>query len=196
MSYVTLSDVKTYSGISLSTDDSLITSLIDRAQKAIETKTHRIFEASVDTTKYFSVDNTGWRTLYFDEDICAITTIKTNADNGSGGIIIPSTDYVTEPRNRTPYYAIKILSSSSYDWEYTDDPENGISITGKWAYSLTPPDDIKHACIRLVNYYYHQKDAAVFDTTAIPDAGVIQIPQGIPADVEILLSPYVKPVYA
>jgi len=33
----------------------------------------------------------------------------------------------------------------------------------------------------------------VFDTTAIPSAGIIQVPQGIPADVRMLLDPYVKP---
>jgi hypothetical protein len=104
---------------------------------------------------------------------------------------IPSTDYITMPRDETPYYGIKIKTSSDYDWDYSDDPEDAIAITGKWAYSETAPDDIKHACLGLAGYYYKQRDAQVFDTTAIPEQGVIQIPQGLPADVKIILDPYV-----
>jgi hypothetical protein len=44
----------------------------------------------------------------------------------------------------------------------------------------------------LAAYYYQQKDAQVFDTVAIPDAGVITIPSGIPADVKLILAPYRK----
>ena len=39
---------------------------------------------------------------------------------------------------------------------------------------------------------YRQKDASVFDTTAIPDQGVIVSPQGIPRDVRLMLDPYVR----
>jgi hypothetical protein len=46
----------------------------------------------------------------------------------------------------------------------------------------------------LAGYYYRQKDAGVFDTTAIPDMGVIQVPQGIPRDVQLILNPYRKAV--
>ncbi len=65
-------------------------------------------------------------------------------------------------------------------------------MTGKWAYSTTPPDDIEHACTRLAAYMYRQKDAQTFDTTAIPDAGVILVPQGIPKDVKMILDHYKK----
>jgi hypothetical protein len=68
----------------------------------------------------------------------------------------------------------------------------GVEISGKWAYSTTPPADIEHACIRLVGYYYRQKDAQVFDVTVIPEAGAITIPKGIPDDVKKILLPYRK----
>ena len=117
---------------------------------------------------------------------------SSDADNASP-TTIASTDYVTIPRNTTPYYGIKILTSSNETWDYTDDPENGIEITGRWAYSSAAPADITQACARWAAYMYRQRDAQVFDVTAIPDAGVITIPQGIPADVKMLLDPYVKP---
>ena len=193
MSYCTAANVKSYAGISSTTDDVLIADLISRAQKIIETYTNRVFEAASDTTRYFGMSSVWGRDLLFDQDLCAITTVKTNADNASPSTI-PSTDYVTLPRNFTPYYGIRLLSSSSYDWEYTSNPEGAIQIVGRFAYSTTAPDDIVQAAVRLSTFLYRQKDSQVFDTTALPDSGVIMIPQGIPADVKVILDPYRKRV--
>jgi hypothetical protein len=192
MAYITPGDLKDYLGIEVSIDDPLLTLVISRAQKAIETHTGRLFECSTDSTRYFEVGldtNGDW--LYLDKDLAAITSITNDAD-GSSPDVLSSSDYITSPRNITPYSAIKLLGSSNKSWDYTDDPENGIEIVGKWAYSTTPPDDIEQACIRWGAYMYRQKDAQLFDVTAIPDAGVIQIPKGIPEDVRLLLEPYVR----
>lgn len=190
--YCTSAEVRTYLGISSTGDDALITALIARAQAAIDLHTHRTFSSTADSTRSFTVgEDTEGRLLWFDEDIVSITTVTTNAD-ASTGTTVSSTEYITMPRNRTPYYGLKIKSSVDKDWTFTNDPESGITVAGKWAYSTTPPDDVKHACIRLSSYYYQQKDAQVFDVTAIPDAGVITLPQGIPSDVKIILEPYIK----
>jgi hypothetical protein len=192
MAYATVADLREYGGIDGTADDYLLEALITRAQKAIDTYIQRIFEASADTTRKFTVGvDTDGLMLYLDEDLASITTVTTDADNASP-TTLTSTEYITHPRNITPYYALEILSSSSNSWTYTTDPENGITVKGRWAYSTTAPDDIIHACIRLVSYYYAQKDASVFDVTAIPDAGIIQTPQGIPADVKMILNPYRK----
>jgi len=194
MAYCENADVKTYLGISEAGDDDLIDDLIDRAQAGVEIYTSRKFEADADTTRYFdAVADVDGALLYLDEDLCAVTSVTTDAD-GDADSLTQNTHYITVPRNITPWHALKMLSSSNYDWTYTGDPEAGIEIVGRWAYSTTPPDDVKHACVRWAAYLYRQKDSQVFDTTAIPDAGVITIPQGIPADVEKLLAPYVKVV--
>ena len=194
MAYCTVANVKEYLDIEGAADDALINDLIDRTLKAIDSHTRRTFEdPGADATREFTVGtDTDGLVLLFDEDIYSITTVKTDADGSSPRTIIPS-DYVTKPRNRTPYYGIKILSSSSEYWDYTDDPEMGIEITGRWAYSSEAPDDIVQACARWAAYMYRQRDAQVFDVTAIPSAGVIEIPKGIPKDVRILLDPYVRP---
>ena len=192
MVYCTKELVKTYLSISGAGDDDFLTALIARAQSAIDRHTGRTFEAAADTTRKFTVgEDTDEGVLYLDEDLCAITTITTDAD-GDADTLTANTDYVTVPRNTTPYYAIQIMGTSDYSWTYTTDPENGITILGRWAWSTAAPDDIVHACIRLAAYYYQQKDAQVFDTVAIPDAGVITIPAGIPADVKLVLAPYRK----
>lgn len=192
MAYATTAQLKSYLGITGTGDDTLIASLLRRAQAAIDTYTGRTFEASKDETRYYTVgEDNEQETLYLDADLCAITSVVTSADADSP-VTLSTTDYVTLPRNITPYHAIRLLASCDYSWDYADDPENGITVTGRWAYSITPPNDIIHACLRLAAFYYRQKDAQVYDVTAIPDAGVITVPQGIPADVERMLIPYRK----
>jgi len=187
---VTVSDLKAYLGVTGAADDDLLTSLIARAEKAIEVYCGRLFTCAADTTHYFTVgEDTEGDCIWFDADLCAVTTVTSDAD-GTPVTLVKDTDFVTQPRNTTPWYGFKILSSTSKFWDYTSDPETGITITGRWAYSTTPPQDIIHATTRLAAFYYRQKDAQVFDTTAVPDAGVIMVPQGIPKDVQLMLQPY------
>jgi hypothetical protein len=192
MSYADLPSLKTYLGNTESTDDGLLTELLARAAAAIDTHCRRSFAVDGDATRYYDAagDHIRGNTLYIDDaDLCSITTV-TNGD----GVEVGDGEYVTTPRNNAPYYAIKILASSGKYWAYTDDYEGAIAITGGWAYSVDPPEDIVHANIRYAAYMYFQKDSPVFDTTAIPDAGVITAPVGIPADVRKILQPYRRPL--
>ncbi len=193
--YCTIADLKAYLGISGTSDDTLLTNLIARAQKAIEVYCRRVFKCAADTTRYFTVGvDTEGDSLWFDEDLCqlgATTPVITDAD-GTPVSLTRNTDFVTVPRNTTPWYGLKILPNSNYYWDYTGNPEMGITVSGRWAYSVTPPDDILHACLRLAGYFYRQKDSQVFDVTAIPDAGVMTVPQGLPKDVRMILDNYKK----
>ncbi len=190
MAYCTTAQIKTYLGISATDDDTLIGDLNTRAQKWIETYTGRVFESTGNTTRRFTVnEDTDAEWLYFDEDIASIVTV-TNLADATTTETINSTEYVTYPRNETPYVAIRILDSASKDWDYADDPEMGITVEGKWAYSTTAPNDIVHTCIRLASYLYRQKDSQVFNTTAIPEAGVIETPGDMPPDLAKILDQY------
>ena len=191
MSYLTVNDLRAYLNIEGSVDDGLLSTLVSAAQKAVESYTRRLFEATADTTRYFTVGvDTNGAMLYLDRDLCSITTLTNNAD-GTGEVLTTS-HYTTVPRNETPYYAIKLLTSAGKYWRYTTSAENGITLAGRWAYSITPPLDIVQATRRLAGYYFKQRDAQVFDVTAMPDMGQILIPKGIPADVKQLLNPYIR----
>jgi len=186
MSYVTLTDLKAYLGITNTTDDAVLIGMIAAAQTGIDSWCGRTFEAAADSTKYLdAADDVDGAWLYLPDDLAQITTI-TNGDSTT----VTTADYVTQPRNRAPYYALKLKADSDVAWTYEDAPENAISISGRWAYSVTPPADIVQACRRYAAYLYRQRDASVFDVTAQVDIGMITIPQGIPADVEKLLNPY------
>lgn len=186
MAYCEASDVKTYLGISGNTDDLLIDALVERAQQAIDTYCDRTFEASADTDRSLdAVADVDGRTLFVNDDLYSIASI-TNGDS----VAVTAAEYVTEPRHFPPFYAVRLLASSDASWTYEDDPENAITISGKWAYSEEAPLDIVHACIRLAAYFYRQKDAQTYDTTASFELGILTIPKGWPADVKEALSRY------
>ena len=193
MAYCTLDDIKTYLGVTTDDDNVLLFSCISRAQQTIDTHCRRVFEATADSTKYLdAVEDVDGDTLYLTSagELCAITLI-TNGDS----TVLAETDYVTQPRNATPYYAIRLLASSGHTWTYNDDHENAITIVGKWAYSVSAPADVEQACLRLATVYYRQKDTtADIERPLLAGDGTIVMPQTMPADVKALLSPYRKQI--
>lgn len=192
--YATLAEVKLYRGIATTktSGDVLLSALITRAVQAIDRYCDRVFETptTAAATHYFDAVrdvSDDRKTLYLDDDLCAITTVV----NGDGETVA-TTHYTTEPRHRTPYRAIRLTARADADWTYDDAPEDAIQVSGRWAYATTAPADIKHATIRLTAYMYAQKDASVFDITAFPDSGVMTVPQGMPRDVREILDGYKK----
>lgn len=187
MAYCTAAECKTYLGITTATDDALIANLISAAQAYIDAKMGFSFEASADTERTFdAVADVDGYTLTFDTWCCSITSI-TNGD----GTAVTSDQYVTEPRNSTPFYAIRLRSSAGISWTYSDDPEDAIVGDCKWAWSEIADNDINQACIRLVAWLYRQKDtSADADRPLLTGDGNIIMPSAFPADVMTYLQPY------
>jgi len=183
--YTDTTTLKRYLGISGTADDTLLTELITRAQAIIDRWTGRTFEAATDTTRRFDATDPSGGALFFGADLCAITSIV----NGDG-TTLALTDYVTLPRNTTPYYGIALKRLGGVLWTYTTDPENAIAVTGKWAYSTTAPADIAGACVRLAAYMYRQKDNAGELDRAIVAGNATILPGQIPNDVMLTLRPY------
>lgn len=190
MAYCSVANLKEYLGITTSTDDGLLADLIASADRIIDTDTGRTFEAIEDSTRYFDAyADVVADTLYFDTDLCEITSI-TNGD----GTSISVSHYVTEPRNRTPYFAIKLKASSSKQWVAASngDGENAITVVGKWAYSASAPDDIVQASNRLAAYLYRQKDNANDLDRAIVAGNSTVLPSSLPSDLKQILRAYRK----
>jgi len=186
MSYTDTSAVKAYLGVTGSGDDTLIDAFVTAAQAAIDQYFLRTFEASTNTVRYFdAVRDVSGRRLTLDRDLCAISSIT----NGNGSVVT-SGQYTTCPRNDTPYYAIDILKSSGINWEYEDDSEGAIAVSGKWAYSLTAPASVVHLTKWLAAFMYRAKDNV--PQTGGGGAGVaaaVDILAGdVPADIRILMS--------
>ena len=194
MAYIATSDVREYSGFPASdtADCDLISNLITRATGIIELYTDRVFEAASDTRYYDAIEDVDGQYLYLDKDLAVITTIT----NGNG-VVITSDNYVTEPRNDTPIFAIRLLDSSSDDWTYATDSQNAISVLGDWGYSAAPPAEIKHACIRLVMWMYKQRNTdEAADRPIVFESGVTVMPPRLPADVVAVLDRYKRSNWA
>ncbi len=189
MAYLGIDDIKSYIDVKGSGDDDLLTTLIAAAQAAIDTHCHRTFEASIDTTRTFdAIRNVYDSCLVLDEDLAAITTVT----NGNS-VVVAANEYTTEPRNSTPYHELKLLASSNKTWTYTTDPEDAISITGRWAYSTMPPADVVQACKRLTAYMYRQKDnSSDIDRPLMTSEGIAILPSQFPKDVKMMLQSYVR----
>ena len=185
MAYTTTAAVKTYLGISGSGDDALLTTLITAAQGYIDSYCHQTFEAGSDTTRYFNAADVdaSLQTLTLDYPLCQITSVT----NGDDTLV---TDYRTIPRNDAPYYALRVIGSGYWD---ADDDDAEIEIVGRWAYSVTAPDVVAQACVRLTAFLYRQKDtSADIDRALITDAGVTILPGSMPRDVAEMLAPFVR----
>ncbi len=185
MAYATTADVKAYLGIESATraDDALLAALLARAQAAIDTHTRRTFEAAADTTRAHGWELVDGAMLFLDGDLCVVTSVV----NGDGATLQPA-QYTVHPRNRAPYYAIQLRPSAGATW---DAATGDIAVTGRWAYSVTPPADVVHATVRLCAWMYRQKDNTGNDQPMIA-GNVTILPARLPADVLELLSPYVR----
>jgi uncharacterized phiE125 gp8 family phage protein len=186
MAYCTVEGLKAYLGVSDSADDALLATLIGAAQAAIDAQTGRTFEAAADSVRYLDAraDVRG-AVLWLDADCAAITSIV----NGDG-VEVTANQYVTDPRNGTPIYAVRLLGSSGIAWTGGNDNENAVAVTGKWAFSLTAPADIVQACTRLAAFYYRQKDNMGDGDRAIIAGGATVLPVALPKDMLALLAPY------
>lgn len=192
MAYATLVELKTYADFQDSDDDDLLTDLIESAQAIIDLFTGRTFETdSDDATRTFdAVEDVDGRTLFLDEDLAALTSIT----NGDGTSYADSDGvFVTEPRNSTPYWGITLKASAGLYWQNDSDgdPEDAISMTGKWAYSTTAPADIKQACIRLASWLYKMRESdETADRPLLTGDGVTIMPARLPGDAVDILKRY------
>lgn len=191
MAYVSTANFKLYKNIVGASDDTVINMLIAQAQKMVETHTGRVFEASANTTRTFdAMNDVDGDLLYFDRDLYSINSV-TNGD----GVVVAASEYVTEPRNGPPYYAIRLKNSSDVVWTYDTDAENAIAISGMWAYSLTAPEDVQWATLRLASYLYEQrKNAGELDRPVAISNNMTMLPSRLPKDVADTLIHYVRSV--
>jgi hypothetical protein len=184
--YTTLADVKAYIGTVQSSEDALVSQFITRASRWIDTFCQRQFTARTETRLFDALRDVSGQTLYVDDDLLGIVTV-TNGD----GTTLSASNYVFLPTNETPKYGVRLKASSGVTWTYNTDPEEAISINGTWGYNngTVPPDDVKHAATRLAAWFYEQKDAP-FNTVAFPELGALEIPPGVPPDIEATLIPF------
>jgi len=188
--YATLAEFKLYVPIDSTDtdDDKVIEDIIEAASRWVDSHCGgRTFYGRTET-RYF--DKPPGRELRFDDDLLSITTL-TNGD----GDTIADTEYNFLPRNKAPYYGLKLKQSSTYAWAFDSDgnDEAVISIEGSWGYASTRPDDINLYCLELSKAAYNRRSGQSAEGVAtITGAGVVITPQGVPPWVMVGLQAYRK----
>ncbi len=193
MTYVNASDILEYGDFD-SASVAVINSLVPRAQDVIEQIVGSTFfspASDVSARNFTYQDDVEGLTLFLDEPLAAVTSIAV------GGTAV--TDYVTEPRNETPYWGITLKAGSSVGWgDYTDTDgfyEGAIVVTGQWGLTATVPAGVEMALIRLVMHFYKSRDTDPdFDRPVRFPDGTTILPGTIPQDVMDMLKPYIAPM--
>lgn len=133
-SYATLAEFKAQKTIDTTdaADDSYIEGLLKTASRWIDGQTSFSFVPYVET-RYFDVpfnknDN---RILEVGLDLLEIISLV----NGDG-VTIPSTEYALRPRNKAPYYGIRLNDNSTFLWasDGSGSVHDVIAVTGIWGY--------------------------------------------------------------
>jgi hypothetical protein len=190
MAYATTTQVKTYLGLTVSSDDTLLGTLLLAAQKTIETHCGRVFEADTATVRYFTLADLDRDSgvLWLGGDLCTLTAV-TNGD----GTTVATGDVQTMPINTPPWYALRINPAVGV-FTSGQNTADRIAITGKWAYSASAPADIVQATIRMTAFLYRARENGG-DTDRTVFAGNATLsPQALPVDVQAVVRAYAMAV--
>ena len=199
MAYLTTAELKAYLAITDADDDAVLAAIIASAKSAIDRYTKRHFEpqgaGGNHHPHYFTplpqdrggdLDNQNRRILWLSDDLCEIQSVV----NGDGATI-PSSEYITNNVNYTPWYSIELKRGSTYSWTYTgNSPEKTVIVTGKWCFSLEAPADIKMAMYKLCKAWYNGRADSTGDRDVLSTDGVVLVQSKIPSDVTDLLKTY------
>jgi hypothetical protein len=134
--YCSREAVKRAIGIQGVDHDPMIDRIIEGVSRQIDHITRRFFIPKTETRLYRWPPEQSTRAdyLWLDQDLLAVTTLRSEAQNSSP-TTIASTDYFLEPNNVLPYNRIEIDASSTASFQAGDTPQRSISVLGRWGYS-------------------------------------------------------------
>lgn len=164
--YQTLAEVKTRLGITDSTDDSRLETIIEAVSRAIDDMCGRRIYAAAET-RYYTADKSN---LLFVDDLLSVTTLQTD-DTGTRiySTTWAATDYDLMPYNTTPYQWIEIAPNGlNY---FPVGIAKGVKITGSFGFASSTPKAVSEACA-LASMHLWGRKSAVFGVQG--GAGFVQ----------------------
>jgi hypothetical protein len=185
--YATPAQLKTYLAVTSTADDALLTDLLVRATAVIDQMTRKTFRAPAATSRTFGRELMLWDGLLKRDYLLLPSGVYiaqlVGAADGDGGAI-PLTEIDTHP----PDAPHTVLARRDRRW---CSASQQTTITARWGYSITPPDDIVHAAIRLAAWMYRQRGTANDpDRPTVADGGLVLLPSALPDDVKSILERY------
>jgi uncharacterized phiE125 gp8 family phage protein len=148
-----LTTVKTRLGITDTTDDTLLTNLIEFASARFERDTNRSLERAVSTTEEFPADQTELLVARFPLETVSQFHLKQNETDG--WVLQSNIDYLIR---RACVISLSAPLGTKYE-------QARVTFTGGYVLpGTTPgagqtalPDDLEHACVEQVAYWYQNR---------------------------------------
>ncbi|MDY6834332.1 MAG: hypothetical protein SVY53_05970 [Chloroflexota bacterium] len=190
--YCTVNQVKEHLGlVGVEDYDGLLAWNISVASRVIDRKCRRSFVVGTeDETRLFG--KCGKKRLRID-DLRQMTKIEIDTDDdGNFDLELSSTSYYLEPDNTLPKTTLVLREGNKELAAFPKYPQS-IRITALWGYGAEIPEQIQQACIMIVSYLFKRKDAAYADVTGSPDLESMRLPQGLSADITLLLTGFIRP---
>ena len=185
--FTALSTVKTYLGISGSSEDTPINAAIDAAELAIDNFCGREFKmVSSATAKTFRPDTNVVLTV---PDIAKLDSLVVKVDTGDDGTyndtLTLTTEYVVEG-NKAPYTLIRRVDGSAFP-RYRSNRET-VEVTAFWGYGVEiPAPIIQAATVYSARLYQRRSSILGFQPGMEGDANYIS---RIDPDIKSLLAGY------
>lgn len=176
--------------------DDTLAAMITQASRLIDREVGRwanYFYATTDETRYF--DGSGEREQWIDE-CCELTSVAVSesGETCSTGYTTWTldTDYYVYPYNYSglgqPIQRLDVdWNGSKVNWYGY---RKAVKVTGAFGWSLTPPDDIKRACIIQATRWMMRAKQGWQDASAAVELGQMLYTQQLDPDVARLLAPY------
>lgn len=133
--------------------------------------------------KRYNFENVDGELLYLDDEIYEITLVM----NGEADV---TRDVVPMPQNAGPPYIMLRLPQTAGLW--TQDPEEDITVVGKWGFCEEPPTEVKEALLVLTHYYYTLRDTSPSEMITLPNGQQLVVRRGLPQDVMLISKFYKK----
>lgn len=160
MAAPTLAELKTYLGISGSSEDTALTQVKDSVQNLIERHTGRVFAVNP-TLREFDAErpyvSRDKRTLLFYAEASGVVSLG----NGCGAAALTTDDYdwlSLEADRGEPYYGIRLRKHSSQRWMSCKSQRIGVNAAWN-EFTGTNADSAFHLMLDMCQYFYKARSS-------------------------------------
>ena len=193
MSYATLSEFKAAVGITDTTDDAALQSVLDATDTLIDLYCDRKTGFGTATeTRYYTAED--WEYVLTD-DLVSVTTLQTDDDaNGTYETTWTSgTDYVLAPRNAAldgfPY--TEIDTSVTWPRNFPKDVYLGVKVVGVFGFPSVPAA-VKQAEIIQAGAVWNSRTAPFGVIGSADLGGILRMSRALHPEAALILEPYRK----
>jgi len=191
MSYATLAEFKSAIGITDSTDDTPLQSVLDATDALIDNYTDRKQGFGTATeTRYYNADNYEYVLV---DDLVSVTTLTTD-DNGDGTYPttwVAGTDYNLAPGNAAldgwPYTELDV--SVTYPKNYPKGVYRGVKVTGVFGWP-TVPNAVKQAAIIQASAVWSSRTSPFGIIGSADLGGILRQTRALHPEAQVLLEAY------